>query len=131
MTDIHEQTIPPLKPAQSLRPLWVGILWALLGLPTLAFVGTLGFFTPYCGSLGGALFWALLWSAAIVMHDFVPYALNLWTVLAACAAVALVAWLLRRFKVTWRGFLVTLASVYFIAATVAWLIHAQGDCRLF
>ncbi|WP_322087519.1 hypothetical protein [Burkholderia sp. BCC1999] len=131
MTDTHEQGISPLKPAASRQPLWVAILWTVLGLSTLAYVFLLGYLTVYCGSLGEALFWALLWPVTTAIHDSAPYALNLWTGLGACAAIVLIARLLQRFKVTWIAFLVTLTSVYFVAAIIARLINAQGNCGLF
>lgn len=130
MTDVNEQSALPLKQATNRSPLWLAVIWVVLGLPALAFSAFFGYSTAYCDSAGNALGWVLffsIWAATTVFMDYLP---NVWSVLVACTAIALLARCLQRVKVTWIRFLVALPSIYLVAAIVARLLDSHGSCRI-
>jgi hypothetical protein len=129
-TDANDPGTPALKQAAASTPLWLATVWTVFGSAALLLAWFSGYSTAFCDTLGGAVVWVVLFSAAALFGvsrdypEFIPVGL------VACIAFAAVARRLPRFNVTWLRFLIALASVYAATGLLTWLRDVHGTCRI-
>ncbi|WP_423369388.1 hypothetical protein [Burkholderia sp. LMG 32019] len=130
MTDTNEQNAPVQQAGSKRPPLWLATILTVFGLAALLFAWFSGYSTAYCDTLGGAVVWVMMFTAAFVFAAFRDYGNVLPVGLVACIALAAAIRRFQRFKVTWRRFLIALLCVYAAMTLLTWLRGVHGTCRI-